>query len=309
MAKYSIVVPIYNEEEIINKTYNLLKEVISKTNEDYEIIFINDGSLDSSGKLISSIAEQDSHIKSLCFSRNFGHQIAISAGLEHAEGDAVIVIDADLQDPPEIILEMIKKWKDGYEVVHGKRIRREGDSILKKIAINIFYRLLRRLTNYDIPVDVGDFRLIDKKVCNIIKNLPEKNRYLRGLVSWVGFKQTFVEYVRVGRIGGESKYPLNKLIGLALSGITSFSYKPLRIATYVGFILSVCSFLYLIYAIYSKIANNVPIIGWTSLVVTNALFYGIVLIILGIMGEYIGKIYEETKGRPLYIVKEKIGFK
>lgn len=308
MAKYSIVVPVYNEEEIINKTYSRLKEVISKTNEDYELIFINDGSVDSTYALISSIVEKDSHIKLLSFSRNFGHQIAISAGLEHAEGDAVIVIDADLQDPPEIILEMIKKWKEGYEVVHGKRIRRDGDPMLKKIAINIFYRLLKRLTNCDIPVDVGDFRLIDKRVCNIIKNLPEKNRYLRGLVSWVGFKQTCVEYIRLGRIGGESKYPLNKLIGLALSGITSFSYKPLRIATYMGFTLSVCSFLYLIYALYSKIAKNTPI-GWTSLVVTNALFYGIVLIILGIFGEYIGKIYEETKGRPLYIVKDKIGFK
>lgn len=308
MPKYSIVIPVFNEEPIINETYKRLKEVIDKVKEDYELIFVNDGSTDSTHNLISSICKKDPRVKMLDFSRNFGHQIAISAGLDYAEGDAVVVIDADLQDPPEVILEMVKKWKEGFEVVHGKRIKREGEPILRKIAIKIYYRLLKKMTNYDIPVDVGDFRLIDKKVCTIISNLPEKNRYLRGLVSWTGFKQTNVEYIRQGRAGGESKYPLTKLISLALSGITSFTYKPLRFASYIGFILSLFSFMYLAYAVYSKLVNNVPIVGWTSIIVTNAFFYGIVLIMLGIIGEYIGKIYEETKGRPLYILKEKIGF-
>lgn len=308
MSKYSIVIPVFNEDPIINETYKRLKETMDKTKEDYELIFVNDGSKDSTHDLIYIMCKKDSHVKLLEFSRNFGHQIAISAGLDHAEGDAVVVIDADLQDPPETILEMIKKWKEGYEVVHGKRIKREGEPIFRKLAIKIYYRLLKNMTNHDIPVDVGDFRLIDKKICTIIRNLPEKNRYLRGLVSWTGFKQTNIEYIRHVRAGGESKYPLSKLISLALSGITSFTYKPLRFASYIGFILSLLSFMYLVYAVYSKFVDNVPIIGWTSIIVTNAFFYGIVLIMLGIIGEYIGRIYEETKGRPLYILKEKIGF-
>ncbi len=309
MSKYSIVVPVYNEELIINETYTKLRETIKQTNEDYELIFVNDGSTDSSYKLLASICENDDHIKLLNLSRNFGHQVAISAGLDHATGDAIIVIDADLQDPPEIILEMIKKWKEGFEIVHGKRIKREGDRILKKIAIYLYYRFLKCLTSYEIPIDVGDFRLIDKKVLSALQNLPEKNRYLRGLISWLGFNQTFVEYIRQGRIGGESKYSLSKLFGLAVSGITSFSYTPLRFASYIGLMLSTFSLFLLAYLIFLRIFNNIPIAGWTSLIVCNLFFFGTVLLILGIIGEYIAKIYEETKGRPIYILKEKKGFK
>ena len=309
VAKYSVVIPIFNEELIINETYSRLKEVMDKTNEPYELIFVNDGSNDSSHKIIFEICKMNPHVKLLDFSRNFGHQIAIGAGLDYAEGEAIISIDADLQDPPEVILEMIRKWKEGYNVVYGKRVRRDGDAFLKKVAIKIYYRLLRILTNYDIPADVGDFRLIDREVCNVIRNLPEKNRYLRGLVTWIGFNQTFVEYARKGRIGGESKYSLAKLFHLAISGITSFSYKPLRLASYIGIILSICSFFYLVLVIYLRIANDIPIGGWASMTATNLFFYGIVLIILGIMGEYIGKIYEETKNKPLYILKGKKGFK
>lgn len=308
MVRYSIVVPVYNEELIISETYRRLKEVMDQTNEDYELIFVNDGSKDSSHDLIYSICKKDKRVKLLDFSRNFGHQIAISAGLDNASGNAVVVIDADMQDPPEVILQMIEKWKEGYDVVYGTRIKREGEPILRRLAIKVFYRLMKKLTNYDIPVDVGDFRLIDKKVCNIIRSLPEKNRYLRGLVSWVGFKQTSIEYTRQGRIGGESKYPLNKLISLALSGITSFSYKPLRLASYLGFILSTLSFIYLVRVIYEKLFTNLEVVGWASSIAVSLFFNGIIFIILGVMGEYIGKIYEETKNRPLYILKEKTGF-
>ena len=309
MPKYSIVVPVYNEELIINESYKRLKEVMDKTGDDYEFIFVNDGSTDSTLEKLLAIHKTDKCVKLLDFSRNFGHQVAISAGLDYAMGDAVIVIDADLQDPPEVIPELIKKWKEGHDVVHGKRPKRVGDPFFRNLAINIYYRLLRSMTKYDIPVDVGDFRLVDQKICTVLRNLPEKNRYLRGLVSWAGFKQTQVEYIRQGRIGGETKYPLTKLIGLALSGITSFTYKPLRFASYIGFVLSMLSFTYLAYALYSKIVNNVPIIGWTSLIVINSLFYGVVFIMLGILGEYIGRIYEETKNRPLYIIREKLGFR
>lgn len=309
MSKYSIVVPVFNEETLINESYLRLKQVMDKVNEEYEFIFINDGSTDASATYLKSICSKDSHVKLVDFSRNFGHQVAITAGLDCADGDAVIMIDADLQDPPEVILEMIKKWKEGYEVVYGKRLKRKGETIFKKISAYLFYRLLKYLTKYDIPVDTGDFRLIDRRVCNAMRNLCEKGRYVRGLISWVGFKQTFVLYVREERISGETKYPLSKMIQFALDAITAFSYRPLRIATYLGFIFSGLSFLYFLFVIYEKLFTSKTILGWTSLIAINSFMNGVVLIILGITGEYIGRIYEETKSRPLYIIREKIGFK
>ena len=309
MVKYSVIIPIFNEELVIQELYSRLKKVMDAGEGDYELVFVNDGSTDSSPSMIKKLCEKDNYVKLLNFSRNFGHQIAISAGLDHASGDAIIIIDADLQDPPEVIPEMIKKWKEGYEVVYGKRMQRKGETFLKKITAYIFYRFLKSMTSYDVPMDTGDFRLIDKKVCENIKKLGEKSRYMRGLISWVGFNQTFVEYVREERLAGKTKYPLRKMIHFALDAITSFSYKPLRLASYLGFILSVFSFIYLLVVIYQKLFTSTTIVGWTSVIAVNLLFNGIVLIILGIIGEYIARIYEESKNRPLYVLREKVGFK
>ena len=309
MNKYSIIIPVFNEEIVIHETYNRLKKVMDSTKEDYELIFINDGSSDSTNSLIKEFCKRDNKIKFLDFSRNFGHQIAISAGLDYADGDAVVVIDADLQDPAEVILEMIKKWKEGYEVVYGKRIKRKGETLFKKITAHFFYRFLQNLTDYKIPLDTGDFRLIDKKVCAVMKTIGEKSRFMRGLTSWVGFKQICVDYSREERFAGETKYPLRKMINFALDAITSFSYKPLRLASYVGFIFSGISFIYLLRVIYLKVFTNQTIVGWTSLLAVNLFSFGILFIILGIIGEYVGRIYEETKNRPLYILRDKVGFK
>lgn len=307
-VKYSIIVPMYNEEEVIEYTYDRLKQVMDCTKEPYELIFVNDGSHDRTVELITMICDFDPNVRLINFSRNFGHQIAISAGMDYAHGDAVVVIDADLQDPPEVILEMIAKWKEGYEVVYGKRLKRKGETLFKKLTAKIFYRTLRIMTNVDIPVDTGDFRLIDRKVCDVLRGLKEKNRFVRGLVSWIGFRQTMVEYEREERFAGETKYPLKKMISFAIDGITSFSYKPLKIATYVGFTLSLTSFLYLIVVIFQKLFIGSTVAGWASIVAVNLLFNGIILMLLGLIGEYIGRIYDESKNRPLYIVREVRGY-
>lgn len=309
MSKFSIILPVYNEEELIQNTYTRLKTVMESIKGDYELIFINDGSTDNSSEVVKQICKNDSHVKLLDFSRNFGHQVAISAGIDHAEGDAAVILDADLQDPPEVIPHMIKKWEEGYEVIYGKRIKREGETAFKKVTAHIYYRLLKYITNFNIPVDSGDFRLIDKKVYGVIKSFHEKSRYIRGLISWIGFKQTYVEYVRGERTAGVSKFPLKKMLKFAIDGITSFSIRPLRLAMYLGFANSGLAFLYIFYALYQRFFNSRTVIGWTSLIAANAFFNGIILIILGIMGEYVGRIYEETKNRPLYILKDKVGIK
>ncbi|GGG87894.1 glycosyltransferase family 2 protein [Paenibacillus radicis (ex Gao et al. 2016)] len=307
-AKYSIIVPMFNEEEVIGHTYLQLKAVMDGYGESYELIFVNDGSRDRTVEIVDGICRNDRNVRLINFSRNFGHQIAITAGMDYAQGEAVIIIDADLQDPPEVMLEMIEKWKEGYEVVYGKRLKRKGETAFKKITAMMFYRTMRSMTNFDIPMDTGDFRLIDRKVCDVLRGLKEKNRFVRGLVSWVGFRQTSVEYVREERFAGETKYPLKKMISFALDGITSFSYKPLKIATYVGFFLSVTSFLYLMVVVYQKLFTSYNEVGWTSIVAINLLFNGIILMLLGLIGEYIGRIYDESKNRPLYIVREAHGF-
>ncbi|MDQ6418345.1 glycosyltransferase family 2 protein [Paenibacillus sp. LHD-117] len=307
--KYSVIVPMYNEEEVIDHTYGRLKEVMDSAGEPYELIFVNDGSRDRTADKTALIASVDPNVRLIDFSRNFGHQIAISAGMDYAEGDAIVVIDADLQDPPEIILAMIDKWKEGYEVVYGRRLKRKGETMFKKLTALAFYRLLRSMTNVDIPLDTGDFRLIDRKVCDVLRGLKEKNRFVRGLISWIGFRQTSVEYVREERFAGETKYPLKKMIGFALDGITSFSYKPLKIATYLGFFLSLGSFIYLLVVLYQRLFTSTTEAGWTSIVAINLLFNGIILILLGVIGEYIGRIYDESKDRPLYIVRETLGYK
>lgn len=306
--KYSVVVPLFNEEEVIIETYKRLTTVMQQTRESYELVFVNDGSRDRTVEIVGDLCNKDEHLRLVNFSRNFGHQIAISAGMDYAQGQAIIVIDADLQDPPEIILEMIWEWKQGYDVVYGKRLVRKGETIFKKASAKFFYRLLRSMTSVDIPVDTGDFRLIDRKVCDVLKGLKEKNRFVRGLVSWAGFRQKSVEYVREERFAGETKYPFKKMVRFALDGITSFSYKPLKMASYIGMTLSVASFVYLIIVLYQKLFTNTTVTGWSSILAANLLFNGIILMILGVMGEYIGRVYDESKDRPLYIISETKGF-
>ncbi len=304
----SIVVPVYNEQEVIDETFRRLSEVFKNYFMRVEYIFINDGSKDNTYFKLGQIAENNPEVRIINFARNFGHQIAITAGMDYAKGDAVVIIDADLQDPPEVIKQMVEKWQEGYEVVYGKRLQREGETFFKKFTAKMFYRFLDSMTDVKLPVDVGDFRLIDRKVCDAMKCLPERSRYVRGLVSWVGFKQTSVEYKREKRFAGETKYPLKKMIKLAGDGIFSFSYKPLKLATFVGMVISALSFVYLIIVLIQRFVKNDVASGWASSMAVSLFFNGVMLIVLGIMGEYVGRIYEEVKARPLYIVGELIGF-
>ena len=304
---FSVVIPAYNEQETIAETYRRLTGVLSGMGEPYELIFVNDGSKDQTAHIIAGFCEQDPNVKLINFTRNFGHMPAISAGMENSRGRAVFVIDADLQDPPEVFPEMAAKWKEGYHVVYGKRLTRKGETVFKKITAKIFYRLLRNMTTVDLPLDAGEFRLIDRKVCDAINRLPEKSRYIRGLVSWVGFKQIPVEYVREQRFAGVTKYPLRKMITFAMDAITSFSNKPLRLATTLGFILSFLSFVYLLVILYQRLFTDRAIAGWASTMGVILFTQGIVLMILGLMGEYIGRIYSEIKNRPVYIIQEIVG--
>jgi len=304
----SVVVPVYNEEEVLTESYRRLTVAISAIGEPYELIFVNDGSRDKTPEMLSTLAASDANVRVLNFSRNFGHQPAITAGMDYAQGDAVVVIDADLQDPPEVIAQMVAKWREGYDVVYGKRSKREGESLFKKLSAKLYYRLLYSMTSVEMPVDTGDFRLIDRKVCDAMKSLGERNRYVRGLVSWVGYKQTAVEFVREKRFAGETKYPLKRMIKLAMDGIMSFSYKPLKFASGIGVTLSLCSFVYLIVIICQKLFTDTTVQGWASTTAILVFTQGIVLMMLGIIGEYLGRIFDEIKGRPIYIVREAVGF-
>ncbi|MBH8604046.1 glycosyltransferase family 2 protein [Thermoactinomyces sp. CICC 10522] len=303
--RYSIIIPVYNEEAVIHETHRRLTQVMESLAEPYELLFVNDGSQDRTEEIITELKEADPHVKLLDFSRNFGHQIAITAGMDHALGDAIVIIDADLQDPPELIPQMIEKWKEGYEVVYAKRSKRKGETLFKKWTAALFYRTLRALTEVNIPLDTGDFRLIDRKVAEAMKGIREKNRFVRGLVSWVGFRQTAIEYVRDERFAGETKYPLKKMLRFSMDGITSFSYKPLKLATYLGFFISFASFLYLLVSLGERLFTTSTVAGWTSLIACVLLLNGVILIILGILGEYVGRIYDETKNRPLYILRNR----
>lgn len=306
--QYSVIVPLFNEEQVIHETYKRLKQVMDPLEEAYEILLVNDGSRDHTYEIAKSLCNKDKNIKLLSFSRNFGHQLAITAGMDNSAGNAVIVIDADLQDPPEVIPRMIEKWKEGYDVVYGKRLKRKGETFFKKASAKLFYRLLRSMTEVDMPVDTGDFRLIDRKVCDALKKLPEHSRYVRGLISWLGFKQTGVEFVREERFAGETKYPFKKMLKFAADAITSFSYKPLKAAIYSGTVVSVLSLGYLVFLILGKIFTGLQIPAWTFLAALSLMLNGFVLLVIGVVGEYIGRIYEEVKGRPLYMIEEKVGF-
>ncbi|MCL1882625.1 MAG: glycosyltransferase family 2 protein [Defluviitaleaceae bacterium] len=304
---YSVVIPAYNEEEVIGETYKRLTNVMQKMNEPYELIFINDGSTDKTAELIANYCAKDTSALLINFSRNFGHMPAISAGMSYARGEAIFIIDADLQDPPEIFPEMAQKWLEGFHVVYGKRQKRQGESFFKKISAKIFYRFIRKMTSVDMPVDTGEFRLIDKKVCAAVNRLPEKNRYIRGLVSWVGFRQTAIMYTRQERFAGKTKYPLRKMIAFAIDAVTAFSYTPLKLATSLGFLISFASFIYLAIIFYQRFFTSTTITGWASTVGILLFTQGIVITLLGLMGEYIGRIYEEIKNRPAYIIQEIIG--
>ncbi len=305
---FSVVVPVFNEEPVIEETHRRLNEIMRKTGEPYELIFVDDGSSDRSAEIISRLSRDNDSTRLLSFSRNFGHEAATTAGLDHARGQAVVIIDADLQDPPQVILQMIEKWREGYQVVYGKRLERKGESFFKKAAASMFYRMLHSLSEITIPLDTGDFRLIDREVCRSMRRLREKNRFIRGMVSWVGFRQTAVEYVRDERFAGETKYSTGKLLRLAWDAVTAYSHKPLRVATYVGFTLSLVSFIYLVFVVVRRLGDPLAVPGWASIVVINLFFNGVILIILGVIGEYLGRVYDETKRRPLYLVAKREGF-
>ena len=300
----SVIIPVYNEEENVQSLYQRLSSVMQDLNVSYELIFINDGSKDNSLVLIKLLAKKHSEVKYIDFSRNFGHQVAVTAGLDKTKGDTIVIIDADLQDPPELIGEMYEKWKEGYEVVYAKRKTRTGESFLKLWTAKIFYRILGKLTSISIPVDTGDFRLVDKKIVEVLREMPEKNKFLRGQISWIGFNQTFVSYERQKRQSGETGYTYRKMLNFALDGITAFSDVPLKIVTYFGFIVSIFSFLVGVYALYSKFILEDYVQGWTSLIITILFLGGIQMIAIGIIGEYLSRMNHNIRNRPLYIIRD-----
>jgi dolichol-phosphate mannosyltransferase len=306
--RLSIVVPIWNEEMVIPELYKRVCATMDATGETWELICVNDGSRDRSLDLLLSLRAADSRVKVIDFSRNFGHQVAITAGADFAEGDAVVVMDADLQDPPDVVTRMIDKWRAGYEVVYAVRSKREGETRFKLWTASIFYRLLHRITDVKIPVDAGDFRLMDRRVVLAMRKLREKHRFMRGLSAWVGFKQIGIEYERAERFAGETKYPLRKMLRLAVSAITSFSFLPLQLATYFGFILAGISLLGIILTVILRLSGSSAFLGQATTLVAVLFLGGIQLIFLGIIGEYVGRIYDETKDRPLYIVSHAYGF-
>ncbi|MBK68313.1 MAG: glycosyl transferase family 2 [Legionellales bacterium] len=299
----SIVAPAYNEAENIDEFYSRILESTKDLNLDIEIIYVNDGSLDKTIDVIYKQKENNNHITAIDLSRNFGKEIALTAGLDYSSGDAVVVIDTDLQDPPELIPKLVENWNDGYDVVNAKRIKREGESSLKKITSYIYYRVLFRLSDISIPKDIGDFRLLDRKALDALLKLREKHRYMKGLFVWVGFKQKEIEYEREARFKGKTKLNLLSLFNLAFDGLTSFSIMPLRLASIIGFLSAVTGFLYGATIVIKTIFFHEPVAGFTSLVVLITFFGGIQLLSIGIIGEYIGRIFNETKNRPLYIVK------
>ena len=304
----SVVVPIFNEEAVIPELYRRLTEVMDRLGETWELVCINDGSRDRSAELLRDLHARDPHIKLVNFSRNFGHQIAITAGMDYAQGEAVVIIDADLQDPPELIEEMVAKWREGYEVVYAVRADRRGESAFKLWTASLFYRLLRRITDVDIPLDTGDFRLMDRRVILAMRRLREHHRFMRGLSSWVGFRQIGIPYERAERYAGETKYPLRKMLRLTSDAITSFSYLPLRLATYFGFSLALLSLVGIVVTIALRLSGNNAFYGQASTLVAVLFLGGIQLIFLGIIGEYLARIYDESKDRPLYIVATAYGF-
>jgi len=304
-----IVVPCFNEEAVIEQTHRRLAQVargiaaIRTT-----VIYVDDGSRDGTLGKLRSIAAGDPHVRIVALSRNFGHQYALTAGLDASTGDAVAVIDADLQDPPEVIPEMVTRWRDGADVVYGVRATRQGETAFKRGTAHVFYRLLQTLGNADIPADVGDFRLLDRRVVDTLRDMPERDRFLRGLVVWAGFRHEGVSYERLPRAAGQTKFPFSRMFSFALDGIFSFSTVPLRLASYLGLFVSVLSMVGVVYAFYIKLFTVGVIPGWAAQWIGTLFLGGVQLLSLGVIGEYVGRIYGEVKRRPLYVVKERIGF-
>jgi dolichol-phosphate mannosyltransferase len=301
---YSIIAPIYNEKENLPELYRRVREVLDSTGEPWELLLVDDGSSDSSTDIIRALAKEDNRVKPVIFARNFGHQVAVTAGLDYSRGDAVVIIDADLQDPPELILEMSKKWREGYDVVYAVRAEREGESFFKLWTASLFYRLIYRITDVKIPLDTGDFRLMDRKVVNVMNQMRERHRFLRGMSAWVGFKQIGVEYKRAARTAGETKYPFRKMFRLALNAITSFSYFPLQVATFFGFASAGIAILAIPVVAYVRITGQGAFFGQATTLIAVLFLGGVQLICVGILGEYMGRLYDEAKGRPLYITRE-----
>lgn len=304
----SVVAPVFNEEQILPEFYRRMRDAMDSTGETWELVLVNDGSRDRSPEIMRELHERDPRVKVVSFARNFGHQVAITAGMDYAAGDAVAVIDSDLQDPPETILELLAKWREGYQVIYAVRAERQGETWFKEFTAKAFYRIIYRITEINIPLDTGDFRLMDRKVVDALKTMREKHRFMRGLSVWVGFRQTGVKYVRAERFAGETKYPFKKMLKFALDGITSFSYLPLQLATYVGFTCAGISIVGILVAIILRLLGHDALKGQATTLVSVLFLGGVQLIFLGIIGEYLGRIYDEVKGRPLYIVGEALGY-
>jgi polyisoprenyl-phosphate glycosyltransferase len=302
--EYSIVVPVYNEKDCLEEMYRRVSGVMDTTGKSWEMVIIDDGSRDGSTEIIRDLGKKDTRVKPVIFARNFGHQIAVTAGMDYAGGAAIVIIDADLQDPPEVILQLIEKWKEGYEVVYAVRGEREGESWFKTFTASFFYRLIQKITDVKIPLDTGDFRLLDRKVVDVMNSMHEKHRFLRGMSAWVGFKSIGVTYKRAARYAGNTKYPVKKMLLLALNAITGFSYFPLQLATYVGFIVAGFSTITIPIVIVMRLAGSQAFFGQATTLLAVLFLGGVQLISLGILGEYVGRIYDEVKGRPLYIVSE-----
>ena len=304
---YTLVIPIFNEEETLCELGKRVASLLDSLDGSSEVVLVDDGSSDRSYEMMVDIHRADPRFKVIQLSRNFGHQIAITSGMDFAQGDAIIIMDADLQDPPEVVLEMAKRWREGYEIVYGVREERSGETWFKRTTASLFYRLLHRLTDLDIPVDVGDFRLVDRKALDAFKSLREHSRYVRGMFCWIGFRQTGVYYKRAERFAGRTKYPLARMMKLAVDGILGFSTAPLRLALHIGFALSMISFLYGIVVLIAKLSGHFTVPGWSSIATIVSFVGGIQLVLLGVIGEYIGRIYDEVRRRPLYLVRSSSG--
>ena len=300
----AIVAPIYNEAGNIRELYRRIREVMGRAGVTWELVMVNDGSTDGSAGLIREVYEQDpEHVRAVHFARNFGHSAAVTAGMDYAAGDAVVLIDADLQDPPELILDLLEKWREGYEVVYAVRAKREGETAFKRLTASAFYRVLSEITDVKIPLDTGDFRLMDRQVVDVVNAMRERNRFVRGMVAWAGFRQTGIEYERQQRHAGETKYTFRKMLRLAWDAVTGFSYFPLQLATYLGFAIAALSALGILVVIYLRAFTDAqPLEGQATTLIMVLFLGGVQLISLGIIGEYLGRIYDEVKGRPLYLV-------
>jgi len=302
--EYSIIAPNYNESASVEEFYRRVSQTMEKLDKPWELVWVDDGSTDGSTEIIRELARQDPHVRPVIFARNFGHQIAVTAGIDYSRGQAVVIMDSDLQDPPEVLPDLFAKWQEGYEVIYAIRTEREGESWFKLFTASLFYRLIYRITDVDIPLDTGDFRLLDRKVVNVLKQMRERHRFLRGMSVWVGFRQSGVHYKRAARFAGETKYPLKKMVKFASDAITSFSYFPLQLATYVGFFSAGISILAIPVVIMMRLAGSQAFFGQATTLIAVLFLGGVQLISLGILGEYIGRLYDESKGRPLYIVRE-----